>query len=228
MQNSWGSCVVYGSLSLFLVSALLLVFIRGRKLWADRQEQKRVQYTTLYRPLIERIMERTGKGEPPSYHSYHPSHRPLIYNLMLDYARTHPGDYYCAFDYMGFTDDLLSGSISQDLLETMKHMAIIRSPLFQDYLYIMLLEEDPAIACQAAYAITRLPLSSQDQEIILPSLLNIAALAENLSDYLAQMKPSSQLCHELLSEDLSLPSRQVLLDYLKSAGVPVEKLSFQA
>lgn len=222
MQNSWGNLVIYGSLSVFIVSALLLALIRARKIWERRCEQQRVQYTTLYRPLIERIMEKVAKGEPPAYHSYHPSHRPLIYRLMLDYARTHKGDYYAAFDYMGFTDDLLSGSVSRDLREALEHMAIIRSPMFQDYLYIMLLEDNPSVAGQAAHAITRLPLTSRDQEIILPSLLNIAALADHLPDYLASMKPSPDLCQALLSEELSLPSRRVLLDYL--AGISLEKL----
>lgn len=214
MQSSWGNLVVYGSLSVFVVSALLLFFIRGRKIWEHRREQQRDQLTTLYRPLIDRIMEKVAKGESPSYHSYHPSHRPLIYDLMLDYARTHEGDYYPAFDYMGFTDDLLSGSIRRDLMETIKHMAVIRSPMFQDYLYIMLLEEDSAVACQAAHALTRLPLTRRDQEIILPSLLNIAALTDHLPDYLANMKPSPELCEALLREEMSLSSRQVLLDYL--------------
>lgn len=214
MQSSWDNLVVYGSLSVFVVSALLLFLIRGRKFWEHRRERQRSQYLTLYRPLIDRIMEKVGKGESPSYHSYHPSHRPLIYDLMLDYARTHEGDYYPAFDYMGFTDDLLSGSVSRDLMETMEHMAVIRSPMFLDFLYIMLLEEDPAVACQAAHALTRLPLARRDQEIILPSLLNIAALADHLPDYLANMRPSPELCQELLREEMSLSSRQVLLDYL--------------
>ncbi|MEN6389816.1 MAG: hypothetical protein ABFD04_05320 [Syntrophomonas sp.] len=223
MQNLWGNLIVYGSLGVFIVSALLLALIRGGKIWKRRCEQQRVQYATLYRPLIERIMEKTGKGEFPAHYSYHPSHRPLIYRLMLDYARTHEGDYYAAFDYMGFTDDLLAGNVSQDLMKNMEHMAIIRSPMFQDYLYIMLLEEDPSIACQAANALTCLPLTSRDQEIILPSLLNIAALAEYLPDYLTCMKPSPQLCQELLKEELSPPSRQVLLDYLSSADISPEK-----
>ncbi|MEQ8174166.1 MAG: hypothetical protein ABRQ26_03770 [Syntrophomonadaceae bacterium] len=225
MQSSWGNLIVYGSLGVFIVSALLLALIRGSKIWKHRCEQQRFQYATLYRPLIERIMEKAGTGEIPAHHSYHPSHRPLIYSLMLDYARTHEGDYYAAFDYMGFTDDLLAGNVSHDLMENMEHMAIIRSPMFQDYLYIMLLEEDPAVACQAANALTRLPLTSRDQEIILPSLLNIAALAEYLPDYLTCMKPSPQLCQELLKEELSHPSREVLLDYLTWAGISSEKLT---
>lgn len=218
MQSSWGGFIVYSSLSIFIVSTLLLVFIRGKKFWESRQAQQRVQYTALYRPLIDRIMEKVEKGEPPVYHSYHPSHRPLIYSLMLEYARTHSGDYYPAFDYMGFTDDLLSGSLSQNSSQVMEHMAIIRSPMFHDYLYIALLEEDPDTACQAAYAITRLPLTSRDHEIILPSLLNIEVLAGHLHEYVAQMKPSPQLCRELLIEDLSVTSRQVLLEYLASTG----------
>lgn len=223
MQSSWGNLLIYGSMIVFMVSALLLALIRGRKIWERRLEQQQIQYISLYRPLIERIMEKVGKGEPPAYHSYHPAHRPLIYSLMLDYARTHEGNYCAAFDYMGFTDDLLAGNVSRDQIEAMEHMAVIRSPMFQDYLYVMLLEDNPAVACQAANAITRLSLTSRDQEIILPSLLNIAALADHLPDYLAHMKPSPEFCRELLSEELSPTSRQVLVDYLASAGISLEK-----
>lgn len=221
MQSSWSSLVVvYGSLSVLIVSALLLALIWGKRIWEHRRNQQAMHYTTLYQPLIERIMEKVRKGQPPAYHSYHPSHRELIYRLMIDYARTHEGDYYAAFDYMGFTDDLLSGSTRHNLIETIEHMAIIRSPMFQDYLYIMLLEDNPSVACQAANAITRLPLTDSDREIILPSLLNIATLADNLPDYLASMKPSPELCRNLLEEELSHASRQVLFDYLASTGAP--------
>lgn len=161
-------------------------------------------------------MERVLAGESPVFHTYHLSHRPYIYQLMLAFASREEGDFYTAFDYLGFTDDLLSGEIEKDQEQTLKDLAIIRSPMSKDYLYMLLLDGDQVSADRAAHALTRLELDESDREIILPSLISLLLPEDRIMELLNQLQPSRELCLQLLEERHSERFVSILSNFLAS------------
>lgn len=193
--------IIYGSLTLFGISLSLLAFIEGRRLIRNRKLRRQSHFQTLYGPAVQRIMEKVARGEKPVYHTYHSSHREYIYQQMLAYARENPGDYHEAFDLMGFTDDLLAASLQGGTLKILEDLAVIRSPLCKEYLYISLLDPDPEVSSRAAKALTLMPPGEGDRELILPSLLNLDLAPDLLADCIGQLGPPLELCQQLLDEN---------------------------
>lgn len=194
-------------------AALILL---GNCLFMKHRQKRTLHFTALYRLPVQRVMERAAAGEYPCFHHYHASHRACIYRLMLEFAAREQGDFHSIFDYLGFTDDLMAGEFKKNQRQILEDLAVIRSPLSKDYLYMMLLAGDESFMSPAAYALTRLELDQSDCELILPTLINLPLPSEQISLLLNQLEPSEEFCRLLLEERHSQKFNGILSGYLNS------------